>query len=255
MEEYKSLTADEIFFIFKEEHRLCSPLDPEADPTFDLQPTSTIEEWRDSMDLLPTHPLAKALNSTLTLEVPLESWKAVLEPPDQRTVYDVCNFISQFARIEIVQPVKLLGQTCISAALFRSLHKNLQKRGIDTAGLRPSSDLEPFLRNHFGEFVGYINTAYAGVIPSIHKKRTVLNTVCWLATLFSVSAFLAALVWDFSSVIVMISVLTTISLWFLNNRLFKRKAGMIGVPGVVTFRDLINRIVAIKFAADIDSKN
>jgi len=45
-------TAEEILQIFKEQHRLCSPLDPEADPYAEINNETTIREWRWANDLL-----------------------------------------------------------------------------------------------------------------------------------------------------------------------------------------------------------
>src|SRR5688500_19621899 len=110
MADYRKLTSDEIFFIFVEEHRLCSPLDHEANPSFDLQPTSTIDDWIDARDLLPWDKLAKVYNDEFKISVDLETWKGVFEPSDKRTIKDVCDLIANHARIEIIKPVKVLGQ-------------------------------------------------------------------------------------------------------------------------------------------------
>ncbi|GAB2791543.1 hypothetical protein GCM10027275_40480 [Rhabdobacter roseus] len=62
-------TAEEILEIFKEQHRLCSPLDPEADPWTDITAEMTIREWRWANDLLSWKDLSNFLikNSELTL--------------------------------------------------------------------------------------------------------------------------------------------------------------------------------------------
>jgi uncharacterized protein YbaP (TraB family) len=46
---YKSL---ELLEIFKEQHRLCSPLDPVADETFILTRETTISKLREAQDLV-----------------------------------------------------------------------------------------------------------------------------------------------------------------------------------------------------------
>jgi len=55
-------TSDELLEIFKEQHRLCSPLDIMADQTFELSRITLIYEWRDAQDLLPWDELADFLN-------------------------------------------------------------------------------------------------------------------------------------------------------------------------------------------------
>lgn len=58
----RNYTPNEIFEIFKEEHRLCSPLDFMAYPKFDLKFDSKVWEWRDCRDLLEWEELSVCLN-------------------------------------------------------------------------------------------------------------------------------------------------------------------------------------------------
>lgn len=172
MAEQRNLTVEEIFFIFKEEHRLCSPLDPEADPSFDLELTSTVDEWREARDLLPWDKLAKVYNKEFGIEIPLETWRAVFQPGDKKLVKDVCELMSKHVKIEVIKPIKTLGQICLSAAIFKSIKKNLELRGIDTTSLSPSSRIEPVLKENFGAFFGHINKNFPGIVPKINQGRT-----------------------------------------------------------------------------------
>lgn len=249
MTEYRSLTAEEVFFIFKEEHRLCSPFDIEADPSFELQPTSTIQEWRDARDLLPWHQLAKAYNTLFKIEVDLEMWRAVLEPDDKKTVNDVCELVSQYAKIEVIKPVRILGQTCLSSALFKSITRSLAARGVDTSGLSPSSRIEPYLKNNFHDFLGFINNNFTGVIPEIKERRTILRRVMEYSALICMLSIIGGIFWSKLLIITIVMAVPTIILWYLSNWQFKHTDDMLTIPGVVTFRDLINRILEVKYAS------
>lgn len=249
MTEYRSLTADEVFFIFEEEHRLCSPLDIEADPSFDLQPASTIHEWRAARDLLPWQQLAKAYNAEFEIEVGLDVWEMAFEPGDKKTIKDVCDLIARHGKIEVVKPIKTLGQTCLSSALFKSIKKSLDARGIDTSGLSPSSKIEPYLKNSFGEFFGYINKNYAGVIPEINERKTTSGILAGSMSLICLLSLIGGLFWDKLLIVTFILILPTVVLWYLSDKQFKSKEGMLTIPGIVTFRDLINRILETKYAS------
>ena len=249
MIEHRNLTADEIFFIFKEEHRLCSPLDPEADPSFDLQPTSTVDEWREARDLLTWDKLAKVYNEEYRIEIPLQTWKTVFEPGDKRTVKDVCELMSRYAKIEVIKPIRILGQICLSSAVFRSIKKNLELRGIDTSSLSPSSKIEPFLKKNFGEFLGHLNKSFTGVIPEINERRTALGKLAGYFGLTLILALIGSIFWSKLLIVAALTLLPTIILGYFSNRQFKMHDEMLTIPGIVTFRDLVERIVELKYAS------
>ena len=62
-------SAVEIFEMFKEEHRLCSPLDFMAYANYELTPNSLIWEWRDARDLLRWEELSANLNKQFRIDV------------------------------------------------------------------------------------------------------------------------------------------------------------------------------------------
>lgn len=142
-------TSAEIFAIFKEQHRLCAPLDLMANPTFILKRNSMIWEWRDAQDLMEWDDLSKFLNQEFRIDIQLSVWKKVLVPEDERTLGDLCDFLSTVAEKEIVEPVTRLGKECLSAAIFLTLKKNLKSKGVDVSQLMPSTDLAPFLADNF----------------------------------------------------------------------------------------------------------
>lgn len=246
MVDHRNLTADEIFFIFKEEHRLCSPLDPEADPSFDLQPTSTVDEWRDASDLLTWDKLAKVYNVEYRIEIPLETWKTVFVPGDQRTVKDVCDLMSKHAQIEVIKPIKILGQVCLSSAIFKSIKKNLNQKGIDTSNISPSSKIEPVLKKHFGEFLGHINKNFTGVLPEMNERRTTLGKVSGYFGLTLILSLFGSIFWDKLLIVTAVTSPPTIILGYLSVRQFKTQDEMLTIRGIVTFRDLVERIVEMK---------
>jgi hypothetical protein len=148
MDEKIFYTSDELLEIFKEQHRLCSPLDCMADETYELKRHTLIYEWRDAQDLLPWDELAKFLNQEFRIEVSLSIWKNILNPDDKQTLGDVCDFLSTVAQKEIIIPVKRLGAECLSAAIFLTLKRNLKSKGADVSELRPSTEIAEFLNSN-----------------------------------------------------------------------------------------------------------
>lgn len=245
---YRKITPEEVFFIFKEEHRLCSQFDVEADPTVDLTMDSSIKEWRNSMDLLSWRKLGKYLNEEFEINISENDWEATLEPSRTKRLGDVCRLISNHAQIEIVKPIKLLGKDCLSASLFRTIKRNLTKRGVDTTDLKPSSLIEPYLKNNFGEFIEQINKNYSGVIPEIKTTETKLsksNSLIWFAFIL---VFIAGFFWY--PLIGLAVILLIIGLFSGNSakKEFEDQNDMMFIPEIKTFRDLVEKIIENKYA-------
>jgi hypothetical protein len=140
-------TSDELLEIFKEQHRLCSPLDPVADETFILTRKTKIWELRDAQDLVPWKEYAQFINQEFRINVPIAKWESILNPDDTQTLGDICDFLSTVAEKEIIKPTKRLGAECLSAAIFLTLKRNLKIKGADVTDLRPSTKIPAFLEN------------------------------------------------------------------------------------------------------------
>ncbi len=176
------MTSEDILKIFIEQHRLCSPLDPEADPYEELTMSSTIDEWRNANDLLPWRQLSKFLNDEFNLLVAEQEWQNVLTPSHERTLNDVCNFISKSTSTTEIKPINLLGQECLSAAVFLVLKKHLKRRDVDVADLRPSSSITPYLEKYFSQMLEQITIISKGekVFDNLkikRKKTGILNYI------------------------------------------------------------------------------
>ena len=94
MNDKTTYTPDELFEIFKEQHRLCSPLDIMANETFVLTEETLIDEWRDALDLLPWDELAEFLNQEFRINVPLKTWDRILNPDDKKLLENFVSFIN-----------------------------------------------------------------------------------------------------------------------------------------------------------------
>jgi len=141
-------SPEEIFEIFKEQHRLASPLDPIADETFELTKGTLIIDLQDAQDLLPWQEWTEWLNKCYGFEAKRAEWKEVVKPITEKTLWDVCLFISKRAEKEIIKPVKLLENECLSSAVFLTLKKNLKIKGANVDNLSPSTNISEYLNNN-----------------------------------------------------------------------------------------------------------
>jgi hypothetical protein len=167
----RKYSAFEIFGIFKEEHRLCSPLDFMADSAFDLRFDSKIWEWRACRDLLEWEELSDYLNQEFSINITRKEWSSVFNPDDKNSIGDVCNLIAKHALFEEIEPIKILGSDCLSASIFRTLRKNLKSKGVNVDSLKPSSNISPYLEKYFGAMMEVILLTGVKVFDKLDYSR------------------------------------------------------------------------------------
>lgn len=94
---------------------------------------------------------ASALNMHFGIDVPLREWKPVLNPPRQRKLADVCEFVANRAVVPEIPVPRILGTPCRSAGAFHTIRKLLSAQGENTSGLSPSSLLSQYAANGMPE--------------------------------------------------------------------------------------------------------
>ncbi len=131
---------------------------------------TTILDWRDICDLVDTTELWKYLDQYFHMAGDRELWMTILEPQDEKTLGDLCNFIADNAEKEIIRPIKLFGNDCNTAAIFKSLKRRLEDRGMDVSDFKPSSRLEPLVKKYKSVLIEEINQLAPTVLPPIDYK-------------------------------------------------------------------------------------
>jgi hypothetical protein len=164
-------SAEYVLSVIRDNHRQQCQFDPEADPRAVLTFDSTVADWRYACDLLRWRKLAESLNEYWNIKCSLGQWRAVLEPPKQRTLRDVCNLIASHAVCEVVRPAWFLGAPCETAGAFLTVRSLLQDAGADAALIAPSAALAPFARRYAYVFMGPISRLAPNRLPpvKIHK--------------------------------------------------------------------------------------
>jgi hypothetical protein len=137
---------------------------------YDLTFETTISDWQDICDLVDTSELFKYLNYYFHLEASRETWMDILEPEEEKTLGDLCNFVADTAEKEVIEPIKIMGDFCSTAAIFKSLKKRLEDRGLDVSDIRPSSQLEPLVKKYKSVLIEEINQIDPRVLPPIEFK-------------------------------------------------------------------------------------
>ncbi len=231
----------------RDSHRHQCAYDPEADPRAELSLDSTVAEWRDACDLVRTDDLGAALNGMWEINVSRDDWRAVLEPPTERTLRDVCELIASHARRIMVLPAGSLGASCRAAGAYWAIRGFLLRAGADPAALGPSAPISDIARRFPEVFLGPVSRLAPGRLPTVsirtpwyHASFAVLGLglLCLLGA--PVLGWFgrrndAAATWT-GVVLVAGGVLST----FLTARLRPRE---VRFGDVVTFRDLAEIIV------------
>lgn len=237
------LTAEEVLFIFQEEHRLFSIFDEEADTGIELSMTTNIITWYDAGNLLQGKELGEYLNRLFDIHISPSEWLACLEPESTKQLKDVCELIAQHAQIDILKPIQVFGRQCLPASIFYYIKNRLSKEGVDVRDLTPSSLLEPYLKNPQGVLFRILMKNFPGSIPEIKLTETLYHKLFIYFRTGFIITLLCALVWHPLWVISLFLYIATHICYYKNKKEVNNKNGMIYIPGIQTFRDLIEEII------------
>jgi hypothetical protein len=184
-------SADFVLEAIRESHRHQCAFDPEADQSAELSPDTTVAEWRNACDLVGTDDLGAALNALWEINVSRDGWRAVLEPPKQRRLREVCQLIASHARRSVIRPSGALGAACAPAAAYWAIRGMLLRAGADPAALRPSSPISEVARRFPEVFLGPIARLAPGRLPTV-SIRTPWHDAAFAVLGVGVAAMLAA---------------------------------------------------------------
>jgi len=124
---------------------------------------NTLWDIDDDADVIPT--LAWLLGDDVTEKM----LRPFLAQPTRVTVGELCDYLAPRARIEAIRPATVLGAVSWEAALFRAIRAILAQAGAHVSNLRPSTELDPYLRSHEEVFRARIARLAPGWMPG-HVK-------------------------------------------------------------------------------------
>ena len=161
------MTADDVLKILQDSHRHQCAFDPEADPGVELKFETSVAKWRNAWDLVDADSLGVALNEFWEMAVPEEAWRSVLEPPQSRSLRDVCDLVAANARKFLLQPAGAFGAKCEAADAFLAVRALLVRAGAPGSAIRPSAPIEDLARQFPAIFFGPISHLAPGRLPTV----------------------------------------------------------------------------------------
>jgi len=189
-------SPEEILQILNDSYHCQMAFDPEVYPGADLTFATTISEWRELCDLLKYKTLAKVEHEIFNLTTPLSELEAILFT--DTTLLEFCRYISEHAVKQKVSPIIHMGQSCMKAAIFKTLIANLQACGIDTRQIKPSSKMEPLFMKHGGAFITEVSKLAPGALSKFeYEDNWISKTGSAFFLLFFFSIIIVPVIWHF----------------------------------------------------------
>jgi hypothetical protein len=225
-------------------HRHQCSVDPEAEPDVELSFDTTVAAWRNACDLVGTKELAQALNEDWDVAISVAAWKAVLDPPESRTLREVCELIASHATQTEILSVGHFGTSSKAAGAFLAVRSLLLRAGADPRTVRPSLPIADATRHFPSTFLGPISKLAPTKLPTITIRTPVVTAALvtvgvGLLGLFAlpVAGWLGFAGWrtELGVFFTAVAALGHVSLW-LANRFIRPAEVHFGT--IVTFRDL-----------------
>ena len=188
-----SPSAEFVLDAIRDSHRHQCTYDPEADPSAVLSFDTTVADWRDACDLVRTDDLGASLNAIWDIDVSREAWRAVLEPPKERRMREVCHLIASHGRRTVIGPAGSLGAACNAAGAYWAIRAILLQAGADPAAIKPSSPISDVARRFPGVFLGPISTLAPGRLPTVSIRTPWYDASVAVFGIGAASMFAAAL--------------------------------------------------------------
>jgi len=214
----------------------------------------TMENLQCASDLYTWRKLATALGKEFDVTLSPDEWRHLLKPAKKKTLRDLCNALAAHVSCERIQPIKVLGTTCMSASVFLKIRERLAQAGADVSALRPDTPLEGYLLAFptlFTELRKQFPGRFDGVYVTYAAEAKWIPFFVFLVVVpFSLgSAFLIPQDswWDFVGHIVgsvLVAWLANVAwMYILNMFGYHPKPTSARINGMKTFRDLINALV------------
>ena len=183
-------SKDDILQMLISQYHFQTEFDPVVIKGIELNFQSTIFEWIDACDLISHLELAKVYHETFNIKRPISELENILKDEDKNTLSEFCEYISQHAERQKIEPVKLLGKNCQTASIFRTLKQNLTEKGADTSDLKPSTKINTFFLKSNGILFDEVNRIAPGTMSEFEYKANKIQltgrTIGFFAVVFTI---------------------------------------------------------------------
>ncbi|WP_111542110.1 hypothetical protein [Mesonia algae] len=229
-------SKNDILKMLISQYQFAIEFDPVVIKGMDFNYESSIFDWRDACDLIEPKKLAKVYHQSFNLKRPISELEDILIDENNRTVSDFCEYISEHAERQKIEPIRLLGQNCQTASIFKTLKQNLSNNGADTNNIKPSSEINPFFMKYGGLLVDEVNKIAPGTISEFDYKSNWISRIgriiMWTGILLMI------LIWWISSFhwSLLLPIAIGIVIFQIGD---KQKPEKLNVSGFKNFRELI----------------
>lgn len=170
-------SKNDILQMLISQYQFAIEFDPVVNKGMDFNYESSIFDWRDACDLIEPKKLAKVYHKSFKLNRPISEFENILTDENNRTVSDFCEYIAKHAERQKIETIRLLGQNCQTASIFRTLKQNLSNNGADTRNIKPSSEINPFFMKYGGLLVDEVNKIAPGTISEFDFKQNWMSRI------------------------------------------------------------------------------
>lgn len=168
----RTASESEVLEWLRADYRLRVAFDPEVGGAAPLTPQTTISEWRLACDLIGTRKLAAGMNRWFGCRLPVDEWRAALEPEHVRTLGDLARFAAPHMRLADCIPFDLAGDRDAASGAFFALRALLEQGGQDVVELRPSTMITKLTERQ----VIALGFAVARLAPALTPEPRVIPT-------------------------------------------------------------------------------
>jgi len=230
-------TPEDILQILKDSYNFQSVFDPEVDAGTKLTFDTSVEDWISICDLVGPKKLAAYYQrlfdisgSSIVLENILVSEKSNLR--------DFCNYLAEQADRKLVMPIVVMGAPCLTAAIFKTLMRNLADNGVDVKDVRPDSSLAPlFTKKDAGKWLEQVSKLAPGTIGAFrYKENRIQQTGAYLIGASAIMLIIVSLLWQFHWTL-LLSIALGIIVLLIGDYL---RPAYVNIDKYNTVRDLIN---------------
>ncbi len=228
-------TPQEILQILIASYNCQAVFDPEVDPGEALAFETTISDWQSICDLVAPKPLAKYYYNLFDLTTSIDELEQILSNgKNNLTLF--CNYIAENAIKETISPIRIMGQHCLTASIFKALITGLKSKGVDTRNIRPSSPFVPLFHKHGVTLLEEVNRLAPGALSNFERRDNRITKVGGAIIAFSIlSIIIFSAAWHFQWAL-LFPLVAGIVLFYIGDRIGPARE-VIG--GYATMRDLI----------------
>ena len=234
-------TTTNLIYILQEDYKQRAVLDEEVED-FVITADTLLIDWRENCNLLEWEKLSLYFNRCFDINIPWQVWKERVFPENEKTLKDLGILISIYAEKPECKPVRLLGQECLSAGIFRMLMSRLASRGVIITGISPSVEIGEWLMTNAGDLMQEMCLIAPGILPQVKINENKL--VRYGPSVIGIGIIVLIFSWLMSvSFLAFSGFMIALSGFIMLQVGGRMEPASVEFEGIKNFRDIIERIL------------